>query len=190
MQKVMSIGKYAGFANEALKPFTEKLYDDYYSSIETLSDSARKQAEKVTSLETETTASEYALLCCTIIDEIKQHIRNRKETLIPYVHQLIEKSAANHDCKGCTGSCKLNHDLQVIDLTVSNEAAKKVLRRLQLATLPLYSQTMYPDEYRVLRNRMALIEMNMTELFFLEHSYLVPKIIEAQKTINAGNSGY
>ena len=184
----MPTAKYAGYAEEALKPFTEKLCNEYYNSIEILSNNAKRQAERVTTLESETTASEYAQLCCAIIDDLKKHLNERKEKFIPYIHQLTEKAAANHDCTACTGSCKLRHDLQVMELKESNEAAKKVLHRLQLATLPLYSQTRVPDEYRILRNRMAIIEMNMTELFFLERSYLIPKVIDAQKTINAGNS--
>ncbi len=107
---------------------------------------------------------------------------------MPYVHELVEKTTANHDCSNCSGSCKLGHDMQITELNASNDWAKRILHRLQLASLPLYSQTMYPDEYRVLRNRMALIEMNMTELFFLENTYLIPKIVEAQKKINASHS--
>jgi hypothetical protein len=78
--------------------------------------------------------------------------------------------------------------MQITELNATNDATKKILNRMQLASLPLYSQTMFPDEYRILRNRMALIEMNMTELFFLESTYLVPKITAAQKAINAGSN--
>jgi hypothetical protein len=58
---------------------------------------------------------------------------------------------------------------------------------LQTAVLPLYSDTVYPDSYRVLRNQMALLEDSMAELFLLEENYLMPKVIQAQKAINAGN---
>lgn len=184
----MSTGKYAGYADEPLKPFAEKLLNEYYASTGTLCSSAKQQAEKVSILETETPAADYALLCFDIMNDIGRYIESRKERFIPYVHELVEKTSANHNCASCTGNCKLNHDMQLIELNASNTAAKKMLHRLQLAGLPLYSQTMYPDEYRILRNRMALIEMNMTELFFLENTYLIPKIITAQKTINAGHS--
>ena len=184
----MSTGKYAGYADDALKPFAEKLLNEYYSSVEVLCNNAKGQAEKVNSLETETTASEYAQLCCNIIDDLGQHVEGRKKRFIPYVHELVERTVDNHDCSSCTGNCKLGHEMQVTELNESNNLAKKILHRLQLASLPLYSQTMFPDEYRILRNRMALMEMNMTELFFLENTYLIPKIIAAQKKINAGHS--
>jgi hypothetical protein len=56
-----------------------------------------------------------------------------------------------------------------------------------MASLPLYTETIYPDAYRVLRNQMALIENSLTELFFLEENYLIPKVAEAQKIINASS---
>jgi hypothetical protein len=34
---------------------------------------------------------------------------------------------------------------------------------------------------------MALIENSLTELFFLEEKYLIPKVSEAQKIINASS---
>lgn len=54
-----------------------------------------------------------------------------------------------------------------------------------MVALPLYSETMYPDVYRLLRNHMALIENTLTELFSIEETRLIPKIIESQKKINA-----
>jgi hypothetical protein len=36
----------------------------------------------------------------------------------------------------------------------------------------------------VLRNQMALLENSLTELYFVEEAYLIPKVTEAQKNIN------
>ncbi|MCF8449400.1 MAG: hypothetical protein K9G49_05950 [Taibaiella sp.] len=77
--------------------------------------------------------------------------------------------------------------MHILDLNATNEEMSKVLSKLQMATLPLYSETMFPDEYRLLRSNMTMLETNLTELFFLENNYLIPKIAEAQKTINADN---
>ncbi len=178
-------GKFAPYSDTALKPFTEKLLSEYYNTIEDLCASAGKQAQRVSSLESESAATEYAALCSDITGEIIAHMQARKQQMIPYIHQLVEKKESNHDCRACSGGCKVNHDLQVLNMKASNTAARKVIGRLQLATLPLYSHTMYPDEYRVLRNRMALLEMSMSELFFIENNYLIPKILETQKSINA-----
>lgn len=183
----MAVSNHNKYRDEALRPFAEKLVNEYYNSLETLCGNAKTQAKKVHNLEIEQMASDYATLCNNVILETEHHIHARKEKIIPYVHELSEKVSSSHDCSNCSGSCKLNHELQVVELNASNTDMKKMLSRLQLASLPLYSQTIYPDEYRILRNRMALIEMNLTELFFLENNYLIPKIIEAQKTIRSND---
>lgn len=77
--------------------------------------------------------------------------------------------------------------MQLMELMASHNNIKGILYRLQMVSLPLYSETIYPDAYRILRNQMALIENGLTELFFLEEHYLIPKIVEAQKIINAGS---
>jgi hypothetical protein len=187
MVQNMLNGKHVAYTAFTLKPFVEKLIREYYNALEVLCKNGVAQAERVKSLEMDTAASEYAQLCCEVIREIDQHIRDRKEKFIPYILELTEKVETNHDCSACREGCKAGHNMQVFQLNASNDTAKKILNRIQLSTLPLYSHTMFPDEYRILRNRMALIEMNTTELFFLENTYLIPKIIAAQKAINAGN---
>jgi len=54
-----------------------------------------------------------------------------------------------------------------------------------MAALPLYAETIYPDVYRLLRNHMALIGSSLTDLYTAEEIQLIPKVIEAQRNINA-----
>jgi hypothetical protein len=164
----------------------EQLLGDYYVLIARLCTNAKKQANKVNDLEKHEKASEYTSLCYDVIAETEQHITSRQDKYLPYIHQLSDKVTAGHDCSNCSGGCKVNHDMHVIELNASNDVIKRVISRLRMTTLPLYSDTLYPDEYRLLRNFMALVENNMAELFALENKYLIPRIIEAQKTINAG----
>ena len=175
------------YGEKALLPFVEKLLEDYYNTIEEQCLQAKKQAEKVNALEADSPASQYTMLCENIISETLQYISSRKEKYIPYIFELSEKVNTQHNCAGCSGSCKLNHEIQLLELKASNDMMKSMVNRLQLASLPLYTETIYPDEYRLLRNHMALIETNLTELFFLENNYLIPKIAEAQKDINASD---
>lgn len=183
----MAIKAYEEYMSIALKPFTEKLQQVHYNSIETLCQNSRKQCNKIKNAEKSDAPLQYVSLCESVISEIEQHITNRKLIYIPYAQQLSEKVTDNHDCSSCSGGCKINHSMHIADLNASNEEMTKVLARLQMATLPLYSETLYPDEYRVLRSNMTLLETGLTELFFLESSYLIPKIADAQKNINAGN---
>jgi len=170
-----------------LPQFAEKLRDECYNSISKLCENAKKQAHKLDSLELQQSTSQYTSLCNKITDEIEQYLLDRNEKYIPYIQQLSEKATTQHNCSNCTGNCKLNHDVQLIELKASHTGIKNILYRLQMVTLPLYSETIYPDAYRILRNQMALIESNLTELYFLEENFLIPKIIEAQKIINAGS---
>jgi hypothetical protein len=73
----------------------------------------------------------------------------------------------------------------LIEIGDSHVQVKETLYRLQMAVLPLYSETIYPDDYRILRNQVALLENSLAQMLFLESTYLVPKIADAQKNINA-----
>lgn len=169
----------------ALLPFVEKLDVECYHTIEGLCKIAKKQAAKLSALEVHQTTSQYVPLCIKLIEEIETCITYRKERLIPYIQKLAEKDATGHDCGNCTGgACKLQHSNELMELEDSHRKIRETLYRLQMAVLPLYSETIYPDAYRILRNQMALLESSLTELFFFEGTYLVPKIIEAQKNIN------
>ena len=77
--------------------------------------------------------------------------------------------------------------MHLIELKESHSRIKDILYRLQMVALPLYAETLYPDVYRVLRNQMALLENSLTELFFIEDAYLIPKVIDAQKKIHASD---
>lgn len=183
----MLMKKYDDYGNTALKPFVEILQLEYYDAINSLCTGTYKQCEKIKKIEKSGAQLQYVMQCEHILAEIEKHIKNRKDSYIPYVHELSEKVVDRHDCSTCTGKCSVNHDMRILELNATNEEMKRMLSRLQVITLPLYSETMYPDEYRLLRSNMTLLENNLTELFFLENNYLIPKIVEAQKTINASN---
>lgn len=182
------ITDYEEYRNIALKPFAEKLQSEYYESLETLCANTKKQCDKMKNLEKSASSLQYVVSCEQIISEIEEHIENRKTIYIPYIHTLVEKVNDNHNCSTCTGKCKINHDMHIMDLTATNQAMSRVLHKLQMVMLPLYSDTMFPDEYRVLRLNMTLIETSLTELFFVENNYLIPKIADAQKNINASSN--
>jgi hypothetical protein len=178
---------YQDYQHITLQPFAEKLQADYYEAIEKSCAYIKLQCEKIRNIEKSASPLQYVALCEKILTQIEKHAQGRNRVYVPYVHQLTKKVAENHDCSGCSGACKVNHNMHIMDLNATNEEIAKVLNMLQIATLPLHAETLYPEEYRVLRSNMTLIETNLTELFFLENNYLIPKIAEAQKNINAGN---
>ncbi len=183
MEKVL----FDQYSEASLPHFVDMLTSKIYRSIEQLCDNTNQQADKLDKLELHQSTSQYITLCNNLIADVRACIIDRREKYMPYINSLSEKVATNHDCTGCTGSCKLNHDIQLLEMKSTHSNIKSVLYRLQMASLPLYTETIYPDAYRVLRNQMALIENSLTELFFLEEKYLIPKVAEAQKIINASS---
>lgn len=174
-------------ASNPLMEFVEKLTTENYKTVDEMCSRAGTHAEKVKSLENEGAITNYTVFCTDIIGETKQFIKERYDRFVPYIHTLLQKVETNHDCTNCAGGCKLNHDMHLLELMSTNERMRNVVSRLQMAALPLYSDAMYPDAYRLLRGHMSLIETGLSELVFLENSYLIPKVREAQKTINVGN---
>ncbi len=181
----MSTMRFA-YNTEELRPLIDRLDSEHYTVLYALCDRALKQANRLNDLEGDT-ASEYVMQCTRLIGEIQHHIKFRKERVVSYISELLQKESESHDCQFCTGkgSCSMQHGLTLAELRDSNGRIKSMLHRLQMAALPLYSESIYPDAYRVLRNQMALIENSLTELHFLEETYLIPKITDAQKKINA-----
>jgi len=170
--------------NANLTQLVDRISADNYDEIVDLCRSAEKQIEKLENAGMQHATTQYTTTCGMLIKEVIMYIIERKETVIPYLKELSHKAENNHDCSTCSGGCKVNHDLRLIELRASHSAMRSILNRLQVVALPLYSDTVFPDAYRVLRNQMVLIENGLTELFFLEENYLLPKVVDAQKRIN------
>ncbi|GAA4466397.1 hypothetical protein GCM10023093_20480 [Nemorincola caseinilytica] len=171
-------------SNSPLSDLTEKLRIEYYESIERLCTDAREQVEKIRTLDPTRIDPVYLRQCHSVMDSVAASLAERRDRFVPYLQRLWEKVATEHNCTNCSGSCKLDHDIQLFDLSAATKKLKSIQGELQLLSLPLYSETLFPDQYRVLRNLLALIESDIVELFFLEENYLIPKVIAAQKAIN------
>jgi hypothetical protein len=178
---------FSQYNNADLMTLTKALEQDNFEVLTILSIAAQKQSARLSILEALPATSQYISLCNRLIDEIQQLIRGRRTSLIPYVNRLYEKETGNHDCRNCSGFCNMQHNSQLMELQDSHNRIKDILHKLPMVGLPLYSDTIYPDAYRILRSQMALLENSLTELFFIEEVYLIPKVIEAQKKIYAHN---
>jgi hypothetical protein len=174
-------------AESDLLVFTKKLKEESYDKIERLCANVLMQVQTLEQRESAQRTSQYLRTCRDIATRIEGYVTTRKDRYLPYLEELSEKVRDQHNCSECSGGCKINHDMQVIELKASAATIKSILGTLQTAVLPLYSDTVYPDAYRVLRNQMALLEDSMAELFLLEENYLLPKVVQAQKAINAGH---
>ena len=163
----------------------DKLNKDYYSVIEQLCEGTMNNAHLLRDLEFHQSTPQYIVLCSKLIAEIQHYVQIRKAYYIPYIYELQEKNDASHNCGNCSGKCHVEHDLKLEEFKESLSGIKDMPYRLQMMSLPLHSETLYPEVYKALRNHMVLLENILTELFFLEETYLIPKVTEGQKNINA-----
>lgn len=178
---------FSDYKSAELEPLVKRLTADYYTKLQAMCSTAAAQAKKLKALEVQQPASHYLDLCSTLTTEVLDFIQLRTETMVPYILTLHSKNATGHDCTNCAGGCNMQHELKLMELKKSHAGLKDILNKLQMAALPLYSETLYPDAYRVLRNHMALIENGLMELYYAEEAYLIPKVGEAQMNINARN---
>ncbi len=168
-----------------LLQLSEVLNKVYYIELVDLCNNAKKSAAELNELEDHQTTSQYILLCNKIINQVTEMMHIRNDVFIPYYKELHEKNSTNHNCANCSGKCDMQHSMRLVELKESHVAGNDILHQLQMVALPLYSETIYPNAYRILRNQMVLIENTLTELFMVEETYLIPLIVEAQKKIYA-----
>ena len=172
---------------DGLQAFVEKLDELHYDEINALCYIAKKQLLKVQKLEEPNAPSQYIKSLEGLNEEVEQYIKVKKEYLVPYIHSLFEKNETGHDCRNCTGSgsCNIQHEMQLTELKQSHIQLKDLIYRLQMLGLPPYSETSLVPSYNILRNQMAIIESCLSEVFRIEEIYLIPKVAEAQKNIHA-----
>lgn len=168
-----------------LDDLAQRLEKDYYDSVEVMCANAGSQAGLLKDEEEHPSTALYADQCNRIIDDVKEMMRMRKSVLLPYIADLKVKKDEGHDCRNCSGKCHVEHNAYLVNLRLANTEVKEVLNKLHEEALPLYDGVVYPRAYAVLRNEMSVLDTALTELFYLEESSLIPKVLEAQRSIHA-----
>ncbi len=168
----------------SLIDIAESLHVNYYDILIAMILRASEMLENLKRLDIHGTAHQYTKTCTDVLKKIQVCMNDRKQALLPYISDLYNKDAAGHNCGICSGACDIGHQFHLMQLHESHKELTKMLFELQYSALPLYSNIGYPEIYRELRNEMYLVDTIVKELFFLEESNLVPKILESQKKIN------
>ncbi len=123
-------------------------------------------------------------LASKLLEQVLDFVNSRIGIMTPYIQELHVKKAGGHDCSKCEGGCTAKHSMHLLGLKESHQRIKEIFYRLQMVATPLYSETDFPESYKLLRNQMMLIDTSLTELFYLEEADLIPKVKEAQKHIH------
>lgn len=178
---------FSQYRDHDLNSLVDKLCNEYYTTVDSLCKNAVRIVSELEQEEVHPSTVLYMSLSTKLLDQVDDFINLRVGVIVPYVQELHTKQNEGHDCSSCAGGCHIRHTSQLAGLKESHKKIKEILYRLQMVALPLYTDIDYPDNYKSLRNEMMQIDTALTELFYLEESSLIPKIMEAQKFIHAYN---
>lgn len=163
-----------------LPQFIDKIDSEYVLTLKSC-DTAERQVTAIKTLEGKGAISQYVALCGKLIDEIQEILGNRQKNLIPYMEHLSDKLTAETSKRRSRKS--VASDKQHDSLKDSIKEIRKIISKLQVTALPLYSDKVDTGAYRSLRSQMIGIESSLNELLYNEENYLLPKIKEAQDKI-------
>ncbi len=169
----------------ALPTLLAYLEAEYYAKLESL---CERSEYYLADLQKEESAGEESLYCSLskkLIGQVGQYVRLRRFGLAPYIQELLKKESTGHDCRSCTDSCTSRHTAQITGIKEGHNRIKEALYRLQSIAPPIYSAPQQDSVYRSLRAGLMQLDTALTELFYLEESSLIPKVMEAQKAIHA-----
>ncbi len=176
-----------GYEKYDLVSLIEKLDENFYQTTDSLCLKSFAMVNELKQIEFNQANSNYILLYDKLVHEIANFIQTRKQYFMPYLRELYAKDATNHNCATCSGRCSMQHTSKLIELKESINWVHNVLDKLQMMSLPLYSETKYTETYKALRSEMAALENSLSELFFIEETYLVPRVSAAQTKMNVHN---
>jgi hypothetical protein len=167
----------------SLSAISEYAEAHYYAEIEFMCSNILNYISQVMEMDVHGAMALNAVLCEQIVDEVIEAIKIRKADFKSYFILLAEKQQGGHDCSTCSGTCHMEHSLQLMNLKASHNKMESVINRLRTEGTPL-RDIEYPALYAVVRQQMAALEKKLVELSLYEESSIIPGVIRAQKHIN------
>lgn len=169
----------------SLEEITEYFQMNFYDVLKLLCNKAHAQADELKQTDELQFTQVYLGLCNQTLDKINKYIQDFYQYLVPYSKELHTKAVTGHNCANCKGVCDMGHNALLMQMREGHRELQTLLHELQMNALPLYSNLEYPAVYKMLRNKMQLINMKLRELIYMEEAVLIPKLLESQKKINA-----
>ena len=176
---------FAAYQKQGITDLIHEIDKDYYDVIGDLCRHASVHAAEIEFSDHQAATKLYVNLCHQLIDEIKNHLKARKESFVPYIQTLIKKSSANHDCRSCSGKCSVQHQLSLDEILIGHVSIKEIWLRIQQLTKPLYLEKVQSISYKILRNEIMIIESALNELLYIEENIIIPKVKDLQNAIHA-----
>ncbi|MDR3679963.1 MAG: hypothetical protein P4L41_08350 [Flavipsychrobacter sp.] len=161
---------------------TDRLNDDYYNPIEVLARHVHLYCDHLRTL-LPAASLPYIMLCDEFTVACRKYINYRREVFMPYLSELTEKDLSGHDCQNCSGSCDVQHNMKLVEFTVSIKDIDKTLEKT--LKMQLHKDAEHVKEFKLLHYKIVFLESIMEEIMCVEEEVLIPKIKEAQKNIHA-----
>lgn len=171
------------YTNSELPELISKIDSEYYEEVSRLCENTIGYLSHV-SEEIEGAADTFKESFHKIESELQSYIRIRKEVFVPYIHELSEKTATGHNCSQCSGRCDVQHNMKVMEFNTSIQHIKSIIAGMK-SELPPIGSSQYQGQLKILHNEVTLLHDKLIELLYLEKEILLPKILEAQISINA-----
>lgn len=169
----------------ALQSLLEYLEKEYYKSLEQMCGDVTNSITAIHGGDTEQSASLYTALSKKLVEQVTRYVRLRRLSLVPYLHELVEKEESGHDCRACSSSCTIRHSSQIHDIHDAHKQIRDTLSMLRAIEAPIACEQSAAKPECKLRQQVADLDEQLSELLYLEETALVPKITEAQKAIYA-----
>lgn len=173
------------------KEIIDNMEEDYFKKIDELCQEANADAMKLKSIinrsQNNLDIDIYVNLSVGLIADIKECIKIRREEILPYVEELSGKVTDGHDCSNCSGGCAIKHSSKVPIIQSAHVRTKEMFNTLERVAHPFNDELPYSQLYRELRDKMQMLLSLVLELFYMEESILIPKILLEQKNIHVSH---
>src|SRR6185437_718239 len=123
----MNTNNFAHFSEEMLVSLTEKLDSQYYRQLEQMLLKAEGYCRHLKEIDVHNTFSQYIDACRKLLYELNTFLQHRRCVMMPYIRELVLKSADGHDCSTCAGACDVGHAAHVSEMQASQLRMKELL---------------------------------------------------------------
>ena len=165
-----------------MQELAERLSRDYYDLLEILSGNVDAHTSELLNQQIFT---EYVRHSKYLVEEVRGFVNERREVYIPYVFDLEAKNTTGHNCSTCSGRCDMQHSFKLAELETSQKKIYDIANRVLALLAEKAGKEANAEKLIILRNEAALLRNKISQLIEHEEIFLIPRIREAQKNINA-----
>jgi hypothetical protein len=163
-------------ANKSQKAYEimSRMGDDIYFEIEILCEGIKENI--VGFEEPRIDTKNYLHQCMFLVECVLDYTRLKGKTIVHFVKKA-DRYAAN--------TCKMIHLKQI---GAAQAGIKNEIKNFKEAASNIFPGGIFPHELFSLKTKMLFVEIYMTDLFYVETTNLIPKVIELPDVLKFGSS--